>query len=1236
LVICPSAISIIEIFCAFSFSYAIVQKEVTLDKKGHSHSTTNTKNSEPEHSSLASQSTENTCEPTEEFVTGGFNLGTKKLAPATVLGLQRIIGNQAVQRLLAKRRNEIDRHAAIQRVSTSDALTDPDIQPRNRNTIPNSLKALLDPEDWGRANLPPVPLPPVIANNNATNLQPVVTSNSTSTSASASASAEVSDGGALIPYRADDYQETALANYTQTNTEVLKSNFAKFPKPVQKFLFGLDNSTRETLLGIQPAMFQELVITLQTLSAKEQTQLRFITASQIKQLFNNKAAIGSSQSGRVLPALEYNSGEVTSIGPLPVQTVSPELPLSPGLPQMPVVDIPSQIKPPPKPVLVLTPTGEADVVVSDELVAAFLLDNERSSTYLQEGEGELVAKEWDIQATIFAPPQNEAAFNNIIERAQNEQEAKKLIATYGHKLIQPTTIYGEGGSKVGQLLHQGGNHYITLVQLADDAEDFRFITITPDGKKKYAEGVPTRGDGNCLLDGLHLIGFNEKITSAKIKKARQLISRNANPDLVRVQIKTILDDMLKGIEPQGLGPKTLEMLKNDATFWKLYKFELAEKQKAEAKERKLAAAQYEKDSSDQKNMGSSSSNDINFDDMTSSAFLAYLDSKRLKKPGNDATEYDTLIPQTRSSKGRTEQAKNLKTATNYEGMPIYKVSINDLPSANQEVIHNVRQLQALLNSASAKEIQENKELIKVRLGAEFGTSGRGVTPKEQGKMRSWHDNEEGLLPRPKPGDDELKNLPPSQQFYHEWFTEEFTTGQGFQLKQEDKPWRSDIKNLKDYLDTAGVPFVEINAGGWKEFGVGRLIFDYIENRFFITANHYKPFSKSTYKDFSTAEAASKDKEGHNTFYLIVEDEVEVKKDVKEPAVKEKKSLKEALQDSSRRHDDLLREAMLMLVNQWLPEQPEQKEEPKGSQGKNKNVKDAKKLAPEAAKEAATKDPNFNKVLAKLNELKQTYQKATQRVTLKTPDKSKHATITTHPAPGSNKKAKPSVEEVEGALSIEVTSPEKNKFSCGGIDFYVDATEKGNNYIFPFSKVNFQKVEIQPSIGKKIEYQKAITPATGNYSGLTIGELREIFQAILNDESVGMDETLSLFLAAFLAESYREPIAWVANLMLLAGVLGNSSKQATGEGGALKMATGGTWNRAEKKVPLKTQWQEVDQLKEILAKQGKKSVSEVLNWIDEQLGEKKKSREEVLQALVNMLKMIIVVGGKNNWENLTKK
>lgn len=159
---------------------------------------------------------------------------------------------------------------------------------------------------------------------------------------------------------------------------------------------------------------------------------------------------------------------------------------------------------------------------------------------------------------------------------------------------------------------------------------------------------------------------------------------------------------------------------------------------------------------------------------------------------------------------------------------------------------------------SRKALAVDKALVKE---ASIQASRRGVTPKSGGKIRSWHLNDTGKLPRlllgghgdsidikkgfsksaikSKPSPAHFKT--PVQIALHRQWLEDISVDAGFQPGYI-KSFPGGAAGFRKEVPKIEPGYIEVNPEGWKEAeSQGRLLYDYIDDKWFLTSDHYHDF-----------------------------------------------------------------------------------------------------------------------------------------------------------------------------------------------------------------------------------------------------------------------------------------------------------------------------------------------------------------------------------------------------------
>lgn len=158
------------------------------------------------------------------------------------------------------------------------------------------------------------------------------------------------------------------------------------------------------------------------------------------------------------------------------------------------------------------------------------------------------------------------------------------------------------------------------------------------------------------------------------------------------------------------------------------------------------------------------------------------------------------------------------------------------------------------NVSDSKKIDAARKKLAndLRSQAQQEANKRSVTPKQPNQLRSWHLNDTGKLPRKilkkniqsgfnikKPKKPEIdSSWSSARRALHNQWEEDVKASTGFQ-----SGYVTDFKDGKDafygQLKDQEPGYVEINPAGWRQANdQGRLIYDYIDDRWFITTDHY--------------------------------------------------------------------------------------------------------------------------------------------------------------------------------------------------------------------------------------------------------------------------------------------------------------------------------------------------------------------------------------------------------------
>lgn len=172
--------------------------------------------------------------------------------------------------------------------------------------------------------------------------------------------------------------------------------------------------------------------------------------------------------------------------------------------------------------------------VTPGLVEAARIDIARSRGYLQEGDGHRLANHWDVRAEVFDQPNS------------------------GEPIVRTVTSYGTG-STTGHLLFVNGNHYVVIEPCSPGEATLH----AADGRTFKRSSQRTVSDGNCLVDGLHIVAHNRNAGPQEIQEARRHLSRSTPDDEIERQLEGVIAAVAAGEEPQGVGPEVTEALEAD-------------------------------------------------------------------------------------------------------------------------------------------------------------------------------------------------------------------------------------------------------------------------------------------------------------------------------------------------------------------------------------------------------------------------------------------------------------------------------------------------------------------------------------------------------------------------------------------------------------------------------------------------------------------------------------------------
>jgi hypothetical protein len=175
--------------------------------------------------------------------------------------------------------------------------------------------------------------------------------------------------------------------------------------------------------------------------------------------------------------------------------------------------------------------------VSPGLLDAARVDYAKAKGYLQEGEGDLLARHWHVQAEVFDQPVSGEPFIRVVWRL------------------------GAGGSS-GLLLFVNGDHYIVITPATKGDCHYR----TADDRYFRRSARETVADGNCLIDGLFILAHQRNASRKELEAARRRLSQDMPDEALQTMLTAHINDVMHGETPVGLGPAVSEALGADPTL----------------------------------------------------------------------------------------------------------------------------------------------------------------------------------------------------------------------------------------------------------------------------------------------------------------------------------------------------------------------------------------------------------------------------------------------------------------------------------------------------------------------------------------------------------------------------------------------------------------------------------------------------------------------------------------------
>lgn len=183
----------------------------------------------------------------------------------------------------------------------------------------------------------------------------------------------------------------------------------------------------------------------------------------------------------------------------------------------------------------------------------------------------------------------------------------------------------------------------------------------------------------------------------------------------------------------------------------------------------------------------------------------------------------------------------------------------------QETIRIVRELRGVRNQMDMLKHSEVPNTDNSTNDYDYFFSNRSTAPHEEGKFRTWHQNQSKQLP--KVSEDGLykrKNRPESwakrRQAYRDLFAED--------LKNK----KAIPNNLNVNSDEVTDDYIEVNVGGLEgAIKDTRIVYNYKEDLVYITTSHYRQFNDTNYDDTATSHTIEANR---NAFYRLEDDGIE--------------------------------------------------------------------------------------------------------------------------------------------------------------------------------------------------------------------------------------------------------------------------------------------------------------------------------------------------------------------------
>ncbi len=341
-------------------------------------------------------------------------------------------------------------------------------------------------------------------------------------------------------------------------TDAIQLAFPQLPPTVQRFLRSLPPAAESVVMSLSLVTVKKILIGLAHLPPDQQDSLFDMDAAALRALMFQLG--GATYTWRPEGAPPDTGQDADGSESRPSNQLIPR-PRPPS--ERPTPNRSAPARPPARLKAPLLTTehkedGRREYTVhpTDALIEAFEADYTSSKTYLQEGEGDLLATHLNVTAEIFDQPDPEKP------------------------AIRRNYTYGTGATK-GTLLYVNRNHYVVLDELPEDAPGPGQVR-TDDGRR-FNLGIETVSDGNCLIDGLLIISGQQSRTDEDFQRMRTVIQSDVGRAHTIEVLTGILTAMLAGEWPLGLGGATWGVLRSENDFMKLAEAERDRIQSEKAK-----------------------------------------------------------------------------------------------------------------------------------------------------------------------------------------------------------------------------------------------------------------------------------------------------------------------------------------------------------------------------------------------------------------------------------------------------------------------------------------------------------------------------------------------------------------------------------------------------------------------------------------------------------------------------